>query len=141
MEIFISPRRTRAAPQLPMPPCQVEVWVLCADHSLFYRAHALTPEDILGLVFALLSCVSVLAWNSQMPVSLSHSEIRVGHQDISRGHPPTKDLAVMLLPPLTLEPLPVHRQLHLLRPQELPLFPFLPNRVCKRSTFKSFTGL
>lgn len=60
-----------------------------------------------------------------MPVSLSHSEIRVSHQVISRGHPPTKDLAVMLLPPLTLEPLPVHRQLHLLRPQELSLLPFL----------------
>ena len=59
-----------------------------------------------------------------MPVSLSHSEIRVGHQVISRGHPPTKDLAVMLLPPLTMEPLPVDCQLHLLRPQEPPLLSY-----------------
>lgn len=76
--------------------------------------------------------MSVLAWNSQMPVSLSHSEIRVGHQVISRGHPPTKDLAVMLLPPLTMEPLPVDCQLDLLRLQELPLLPFLPNTVQKK---------
>ena len=76
-----------------------------------------------------------------MPVSLSHSEIRVNHQVISCGHPPTKDLAVMLLPPLTLESLPGLCQLDLLRPQELPLLPFLPNRVCKRSTLKSFTRL
>ena len=34
IKIFVSPRRTTAAPRLPVPPCQVEVWVLCADHSL-----------------------------------------------------------------------------------------------------------
>lgn len=49
---------------------------VCWPLSLFYRARALNPEDTLGLVFALLKCLSVLAWNSHPPCQLVLSEVR-----------------------------------------------------------------